>query len=108
MKVEYSSLFFYSIHFYRKLKDEKPEKLLEIAKECSEIAGIHPIHLPDIKAKHKVKSYDEKEKLSNHQVLSLFITSLYLFLKRAGFEYTPLDDMFPFMKAVEKFVEEEI
>jgi len=107
MMMEYPSLFFYSIAFYRELKDFSPDKLLEIAKECSEISAIHPVHIPDIKAKHKVKSYDEKKSLSNHQVLSLFITSLYLLLKKVNVEPIQIEDSFPFIRDVERFIEME-
>jgi len=106
METEYPSLFFYSIAFYRELKDFSPEKLLEIAKECSEIAGMHPVHIPDVRAKHVVKSYDKEKNLSNHQVLSLFVTSLYLLLKKANIEPIQIVDSFPFIKDVERLIEE--
>jgi len=96
------ALFLYSLGFYKKLSNKEADELLKIAQECSEIAGIYPIHIPSNKEQHIIKNYNEKEKLTNLQVLALFITSLYLFCRKADIDPIPIENDFPFIKDIEK------
>jgi len=100
MTKEDRALFFYSIKFYKELKNLEPDRLLKIAEECKKV-----IYPPDtlINKKVKITSYNAYQKLTNVQVMALFITSIYIYCKKLNVEPTPIIEEFPFIKDVEKY-----